>query len=50
MQETLQSRESVVSAKSVVANAMLPLTPAVILGHQNDTVGSGRGEREGKRN
>lgn len=46
MQETLQSRESVVSAKSVVANAMLPLTPAVILGHQNDTVGSGRGERE----
>ena len=46
MQATLQSRESMVSAKNIVANAMLPSAPAVNVVHQNDTLGSGRGERE----
>lgn len=46
LQATLQSRDSVVSAKKLVANAMLPTAPAVSLLHQNDVLGSGRGERE----
>ncbi|MDO9365240.1 MAG: TolC family protein [Methylotenera sp.] len=46
LQATLQSRDSVVSAKKLVANAMLPAAPAVSLLHQNDVLGSGRGERE----
>ena len=46
MQTTLQSREYTVKAKNVVANAMLPSTPAVNVVHQNDVLGSGRGERE----
>lgn len=46
MQATLQSRESVVTAKKTIANAMLPLPPAISVGHQNDVLGSGRGERE----
>ena len=46
MQATLQSREFMVNAKSLVANAMLPSTPAINILHQNDTLGSGRGERE----
>jgi outer membrane protein TolC len=46
MQATLQSREYTVKAKSIVANAMLPSTPAVNVVHQNDELGSGRGERE----
>jgi outer membrane protein, heavy metal efflux system len=46
VQATLQSRDSVVNAKKMIANAMLPSTPAIIIGHQNDTLGSGRGERE----
>lgn len=46
MQATLQSREYMVKAKSLIANAMLPSTPAVNVLHQNDTLGSGRGERE----
>lgn len=46
MQATLHSRDAVVSAKRLVANAMLPTTPAVSVLHQNDVLGSGRGERE----
>jgi outer membrane protein TolC len=46
MQATLQSREYTVKAKNIVANAMLPSTPAVNVVHQNDVLGSGRGERE----
>lgn len=46
MQASLQSRDSLVSARKFVANALLPATPAVSLSHQNDTVGSARGERD----
>jgi outer membrane protein, heavy metal efflux system len=46
MQASLHSRDSVVSAKKLVANALLPTAPSVSLLHQNDVVGSGRGERE----
>ncbi len=46
MQASLQSRDSLVSARKQVAGAMLPAAPAVSLLHQNDIVGSGRGERE----
>ncbi|MDZ4141685.1 MAG: TolC family protein [Methylotenera sp.] len=46
MQATLQSREFGVDAKNIVAKSMLPSTPAVSVGHQNDALGSGRGERE----
>lgn len=46
MQSTLQSRESVLNAKKIIANSMLPATPVISLGHQNDVLGSGRGERE----
>jgi len=46
MQASLQSRDSVVSARKIVAGAMLPAAPAVSVFHQNDTLGSGRGERE----
>lgn len=46
MQTTLQSREYTIKAKNIVANAMLPSTPAVNVVHQNDVLGSRRGERE----
>lgn len=46
MQASLQSRDSMVSARNLVANALLPTTPAVSVTHQNDTLGSGRGERD----
>ncbi len=46
MQASLTSREFMVSAKSLVANAMLPSTPLINVQHQNDTLGSRRGERE----
>lgn len=46
MQATLQSRDSLVSAKNIVAKAMLPSSPAINVLHQNDVLGSGRGERE----
>lgn len=46
MQATLQSRDTVVSARKLVANSLLPTTPAVSVMHQNDVLGSGRGERE----
>lgn len=46
MQTTLQSRNSVVSARKMVANSLLPTAPAVSVLHQNDALGSGRGERE----
>lgn len=46
MQASLQSRDVMVLAKNRVANAMLPSTPAVGVIHQNDAIGSGRGERD----
>jgi len=46
MQASLQSRDVMVSARSRVANALLPSAPAVNLIHQNDAIGSGRGERD----
>jgi len=46
MQATLQSRDFVVNAKNKVATAILPSTPAINVVHQNDVLGSGRGERE----
>lgn len=46
MQASLLSRDSVVSARKIVAGAMLPTAPVVSVLHQNDVVGSGRGERE----
>lgn len=45
-QARLQSLESIVSARKLVANALLPASPALILGHQNDALASGRNERE----
>jgi len=46
MQASLQSRDAMVLAKNRVANAMLPSAPAIGLIHQNDAIGSGRGERD----
>jgi outer membrane protein TolC len=46
MQASLLSRDSMVLARNRVANAMLPSTPAVNISHQNDAIGSGRGERD----
>jgi outer membrane protein TolC len=46
MQASLQSRDVMVLAKNRVANAMLPSAPAVGVIHQNDAIGSGRGERD----
>jgi len=46
MQAALLSRDSMVSARNRVANAILPSTPAVSVLHQNDAIGSGRGERD----
>jgi len=46
MQASLQSRDVMVSARNRVANALLPSAPAVNLIHQNDAIGSGRGERD----
>lgn len=46
LQAALNSRDYMVNAKRLIANATLPSTPAINLLHQNDTLGSGRGERE----
>lgn len=46
MQASLQSRDVMVLARSRVANAILPSAPAVSVIHQNDAIGSGRGERD----
>ena len=46
MQVSLTSREFMVSAKSLVVNAMLPSIPALNVLHQNDALGCGSGERE----
>lgn len=45
-QAKLLSQQSVLDARNQVASAILPSTPSLTVGHQNDTVGSGRGERE----
>jgi cobalt-zinc-cadmium efflux system outer membrane protein len=45
-QAHLQSLESVVSARKLIANALLPASPALLLLHQNDALASGRNERE----
>lgn len=46
VQASLRSRDVMVSARNRIANAILPSTPAVSVTHQNDAVGSGRGERD----
>ena len=46
MQASLQSREGMVTAKALIAHAILPSTPAMIVAHQNDALASGRNERE----
>lgn len=45
-QASMQSSAAVVAAKGLMANAALPRAPAVSVLHQNDVLGSGRGERE----
>ncbi len=45
-QYSLQSREASVRARQIGANSLLPGAPAVAIIHQNDTLGSGRGERD----
>ncbi len=45
-QAKLLSQQSVLDARNKVASAILPYTPSITVSHQNDTVGSGRGERE----
>ena len=42
----LQALDGEVQARYIHARGMLPLAPAIVVRHQNDTVGSGRGERE----
>lgn len=42
----LQAMDGEVQARYTHARSMLPLAPAVSLRHQNDAIGSGRGERE----
>lgn len=42
----LQAMDGEVQARYTHARGMLPLAPAVSLRHQNDAIGSGRGERE----
>ncbi len=46
MQASMQSREKMVTAKALIANAILPSTPAMIVAHQNDQLTTGRNERE----
>jgi outer membrane protein TolC len=46
MQASLQSQDMLLTAKNRVANAILPSAPALSVTHQNDAIGSGRGERE----
>lgn len=42
----LQAMDGEVQARYLQARGMLPMAPALSVRHQNDTVGSGRGERE----
>jgi outer membrane protein TolC len=42
----LQAMDGEVQARYLQARGMLPMTPALSVRHQNDAVGSGRGERE----
>jgi len=46
MQATLQALESTINAKQLIAKSILPSSPAISLAHQNDKLGTGRGERE----
>ncbi len=45
-QASLQSKNFNVQAKEMMAKSLLPHAPAVSLYHQNDTIGSGRNERD----
>ncbi len=45
-QAQLQSQAYGVKAKKALADSFLPYSPAISLFHQNDTLGSGRDERE----
>jgi cobalt-zinc-cadmium efflux system outer membrane protein len=44
--QVLQAMDGEVQARHIHARSMLPTSPAVSLRHLNDTIGSGRGERE----
>lgn len=46
MQASLQAKKYGVEAKGIMAKSLLPHAPAVSLQHQNDALGSGRGERD----
>ncbi len=45
-QAVLNARTATVNAKNIQASATLPQAPAVVVGHQNDSFASNRGERE----
>ncbi|OYY49701.1 MAG: hypothetical protein B7Y48_05380 [Methylophilales bacterium 28-44-11] len=45
-QAVLNARTAMVEAKKIQASATLPHAPAVVVGHQNDSFASNRGERE----
>lgn len=45
-QPVLQARDVDIAARNIRAGAILPGAPAIWVNHQNDTIGSGRGERE----
>lgn len=45
-QLSLQSKNFDVQAKEAMAKSLLPHAPAISLYHQNDTIGSGRNERD----
>lgn len=42
----LQAMDGEAQARYIQARGMLPTAPAISIRHQNDTIGSGRGERE----
>jgi outer membrane protein, heavy metal efflux system len=45
-QAALKARADIVQSKNILASALLPQAPAVVVGHQNDSFASNRGERE----
>jgi outer membrane protein TolC len=45
-QAALRARTAVVDSKNIMARSMLPQAPAMVVGHQNDSFASNRGERE----
>lgn len=45
-QAALNARAAIVNSKNIMASAALPQAPAMVVGHQNDSFASNRGERE----